>query len=129
MISTLDRPGVMLLAQWRDADNVIILDAVRSGAAPGTRHRIDAGDLAVPEHPASSHGFGVVSALALARVLENFPPRLCLRGIEMDPAWSGGEGVSPAVTRALPVFVQEVEELALALLQLDPPCAARTARA
>lgn len=34
--------GARLMKSWRDVDNVILLDAVFSGAKPGTIHRFDA---------------------------------------------------------------------------------------
>src|SRR3989304_4927966 len=83
VISILDRPGAMLLAHWYDADHVIVMDAVRSGAVPGTRHRLSVSDLADSRLPATSHGFGVAAALELARVLGNLPARLLLYGVEM----------------------------------------------
>lgn len=114
VISFLDRPGAMLIAHWHDADNVIVIDAVQSGAPPGTRHRFDFKDLAASGAPTSSHGFGVASTLELARVLGNLPPRLLLRGIEMDPSNSDLD-LSTAVARALPAFIREIEEEAQAL--------------
>jgi hydrogenase maturation protease len=126
-IELLDRPGVMLLERWRDAGSVIVLDAVRSGAPPGTQHRLDPGGLPVLAQPASSHGFGVAAALELARVLGNLPPRLFLLGIELDPSRSD-TSLSPAVSRALPVFVEEIEELVLALVKPVIPRSPRMAR-
>src|SRR5262249_46565971 len=34
--------GAALMEAWRDAETVIIIDAMMSGAAPGTIHRFDA---------------------------------------------------------------------------------------
>jgi hydrogenase maturation protease len=120
-ISVLDRPGAMLLAQWHEADTVIVLDAVRSGAPPGTCHRFDdAGNLPAAGFPSSSHGFGVVAALELARILGNLPSRLLLRGIEIDPSCSG-LSMSQTVMRVMPAYVREIEATALVLAQFDPP--------
>ena len=115
VISILDRPGAMLLALWDDTDHVILIDGVRSGAVPGTRHRFTASDVTGARLPATSHGFGVAAALELARVLGNLPDRLLLRGIEMDAGCTGFT-LSAAVIAAMPVFVQEIEEETLALL-------------
>ena len=114
VISILDRPGAMLLALWDEADHVILIDAVRSGAVPGTRHRLSVSDLADSRLPATSHGFSVAAALELARVLGNLPDRLLLRGIEMDASCSGW-ALSDAVAEVMPVFVREIEKEALAL--------------
>ncbi len=106
-ISILDRPGAMLLTQWNETDEVIVIDAMRSGAAPGTWRRLAVEDLA-SSHPATSHGFGVAGALELARELGNLPRRLCVYVMEIDASWSGS-GLSPAVTDAMSVLVHEVE--------------------
>ncbi len=108
VISILDRPGTLLLAHWQDADIVIVIDAVRSGALPGTCFRFDAGEWTVSGLPASSHGFGVAAALALARALGDLPSRLLVRGVEIDPSCRGF-GLSRAVACVLPAFVREIE--------------------
>jgi hydrogenase maturation protease len=113
-ISILDRPGAMLPLRWRQADIVILLDAVRSGTTPGTRHRIDACDLSGTGALCSSHGFGVASAIGLAQALGNMPSQLLLRGMEADYSWAGFS-LSPAVTAALPSFVRDIAEEARVL--------------
>jgi hydrogenase maturation protease len=90
-----------LLDSWGPDDDVILVDAVRSGAAPGTVHHFaaDAPDL-VPEPPRSStHGFGLATVLQLARVIGNVPAHLEIVGIEGESFAVGGP-VHPAVRRA-----------------------------
>ncbi|MGE5242551.1 MAG: hydrogenase maturation protease [Bacteroidota bacterium] len=113
--AALDRPGAMLLAHWRNADNVLLIDAIRSGAVPGALHCPGSGDIAAAGLPASSHGFGVVAALDLGRALGELPGGVFLYGIEMDPAHVG-PSLSPAVQAALPVLVARVEMRTLQLL-------------
>ncbi|MBI3569796.1 MAG: hydrogenase maturation protease [Gammaproteobacteria bacterium] len=125
-ISILDRPGVMLPRHWRETDGVILLDAVRSGAAPGTRHRLDAHDLPGAGVLCSSHGFGIVSAIGLAQALGNMPSNLLLRGIEADPAWTGF-CLSPVVAEALPSFVADIVKEALVLAGFHSPAATNSA--
>lgn len=125
-ISQLDRPGTMLLAHWRKTDTVILIDAVRSGAAPGTRHRLDMGDLAGIGAPYSSHGFGILSAIELARALGDLPARLLLRGIEVDPLWTDFS-LSSAVARALPSLVADIAGEVHVLANIQQPAAANTA--
>jgi hydrogenase maturation protease len=120
VISILDRPGTMLLAHWQDAGMVIVIDAVRSGALPGTCFRFDAGEWAVSGLPASSHGFGVAAALELARALGDLPSRLLVRGVEIEPSCSGF-GLSRAVARVLPAFVREIEAETLQLAKTGLP--------
>lgn len=103
----LDRPGALLLTHWHDADCVIVVDAVRSGAPPGTRHRLEPGEWAATES-VSSHGFGLAAALELARVLDDLPPHLVLHGIEIDPS-NAGFSLSEPVWRALSGLVRAIE--------------------
>ena len=114
VISILDRPGAMLLALWDETDHVILIDGVRSGAAPGTRHHFTVSDVTGALLPATSHGFGIAAALELAQELEKLPGRLWLRGIEMDTGCAGFT-LSAAVLAAMPIFVREMEEEILAL--------------
>ena len=114
VISILDRPGAMLLTLWDEADHVIVIDAVRSGAAPGTRHRLTVSDVNATRLPATSHGFGIAAALELGRVLGSVPRQLIFCGIEMS-AFRPVMALSDAVAEAMPVFVSEVEKEALAL--------------
>ena len=120
VISILDRPGTLLLAHWQGADIVIVIDAVRSGAMPGTCFRFDAGMSAVSGLPASSHGFGVAAALALARALGDLPSRLLVRGVEIDPSCSGFE-LSRPVACVLPAVVREIETQTLQLAKTGLP--------
>jgi hydrogenase maturation protease len=116
----------MLPMHWQASDIVILLDAVRSGAAPGTRHRIDVADLPVAGTSCSSHGFGIASTIGLARALGNMPLNLLLRGMEADPVWSGF-GLSPALAAALPAFVADIAEEALVLSGFHAAIAANRA--
>lgn len=113
-IQALDRPGAMLPSHWQETDIVILLDAVRSGAAPGTRHCLEARDLPGTGMLCSSHGFGIAPAIELARALDNMPSQLLLRGMEADPAWMEFS-LSPAVADALPAFVVDIAQEALVL--------------
>ena len=125
-VSKLDRPGALLPLHWQGADAVILLDAVCSGATPGTRHRLAACDLPDAHVLCSSHGFGIASAIRLAQALGDLPSRLLLCGVEADPAWTGA-GLSPAVTAALPSFVTDIAEEARLLAGFHAPAAANRA--
>jgi hydrogenase maturation protease len=125
-VSILDRPGAMLPLHWQGAEIVILLDAVRSGATPGTRHCLEARDLPDTSMLCSSHGFGIAAAIGLAQALGNMPSCLLLRGMEADPAWRGF-GLSPAVVAALPSFVADIAEEALVLSGFHAPIAANGA--
>ena len=80
----------------------VIVDAVRSAAEPGTVHRVEAADGALPRdlRLASSHAFGIAEALDLARALGKAPGRVVVVGIE-GRAFGMGDPVSPEVEAAL----------------------------
>lgn len=122
-ISILDRPGAMLPMHWQGADTVILIDAVRSGAAPGTRHCLDAHDLPGAAGLYSSHGFGIAAAIALAQTLGSMPPKLLLRGMEADVSWRKF-CLSPSVAQALPSFVAEITQEVHVLATIDLPATA-----
>jgi hydrogenase maturation protease len=93
--------GAALIDAWDGAAAVFVVDAVRSGAAPGAIHRIDARARAVPVQifHTSSHAFNVAEAVELARVLNRLPPRLIVYGVE-GRRFEVGAGMSPEVARA-----------------------------
>jgi hydrogenase maturation protease len=81
-----DRPGVNLLELMKDSQVTVIIDAMQSGAPPGTIRRLEETEIEMEATLLSSHGFSVASALALARALEQMPARFVLYGIEIDKA-------------------------------------------
>jgi hydrogenase maturation protease len=91
-----------LLEQWRACDAVVIVDAVSSGAPPGTLHHIlwDEPGVVCPRAVVSSHGMGAPEVAALARALGELPPRLELIGVE-GADFGDGEGLTPPVEAAL----------------------------
>lgn len=105
-----------LIERWSANDTVMLVDAVRSGAAPGTLHRRLAGDaaLAADEDRGSTHGMGVAEAIALSRALGRLPRTLILFGIEAG-GFELGAGLSPeveeAVERTARAVLRELERL------------------
>jgi len=102
--------GTAVMAAWKGADAVILVDAVHSGAAPGTVHRLEAHAGPVPGSffHRSTHAISVADAIELSRSLGELPPHFVLYGIE-GKSFEAGVGLSPEVERA----VQEVEEAVL----------------
>ncbi len=94
--------GTALLEAWEGADLVILVDAVASGAAPGTVHRFDAADGPLPAAllRGSTHAVGVAEAVELARAMGRLPRRLLVYGIEGEH-FSAGVGLSLRVRRAV----------------------------
>jgi len=94
--------GIALLELWRDADRVLVIDAVRSGAVPGTIHRFEVGDGFSPgvRPVTSTHGLSLVEAVALGRGLGCLPRELVIYGIEADIV-TIGDGLTGPVARAV----------------------------
>lgn len=114
--------GAALMEAWKDADSVIIVDAVQSGDAPGTIHRLDARAQSVPAKffHYSTHAFSVAEAVELARALNQLPPRLILYGIE-GRDFSAGETISPEVAAAMDDLLGRVrQEIQSILTNLNP---------
>lgn len=97
-IAALDRPGPRLIEHMRGAGTVILVDAVRGGAAVGTLYRLEGRELnGALMHRTSTHGFGLDETLQLAERLGELPPRLLLMGIEVDEAPPGPEHLAALV--------------------------------
>ncbi|HEX9780514.1 MAG TPA: hydrogenase maturation protease [bacterium] len=90
-----------LLDAWAAHEHVVLIDAVASGARPGTIHRLAVSEGPVPaelrQH--STHGMGVADAIELARAMRRLPARVMVYGIEGD-CFDPGAPVTPAVRRA-----------------------------
>lgn len=95
--------GAELLDAWKEYDYVILVDAVQSGAPPGTIYRLDARAEKLPgwfSH-SSTHSFGVAEAIELARAMGEMPAELIVYGIEgLD--FSAGTELSPEVAQVVP---------------------------
>lgn len=91
-----------LLDLWSASDDVIVVDAVSSGAAPGTIHRFDATAAPIPERSfrGSTHALGVGDAIELARALGRLPRTLVVYGIE-GRAFGTGAPMTPEVAAAV----------------------------
>lgn len=92
------RPLPDLLDALDGADAAVLVDAARTGAAPGAIQRLVPGDLARLRSP-SSHGFGVAQALALAVALGRAPARVELVAIEAEQM--DRDTLSPAVAASI----------------------------
>jgi hydrogenase maturation protease len=101
--------GAGLMESWQDADAVFLIDAVHSGAKPGTVHRLDAHaqPIARKFFRFSTHAFGLAEAVELARALGRLPPRLIVYGVE-GKSFEAGVGLSPEVEAAVQAVVERV---------------------
>jgi hydrogenase maturation protease len=98
-----------LMDRWTAAEDVILIDAVSSGAEPGTIHLLDISVAPLDrEHVTSStHALGLADAVELSRALGTLPPHVYVFGIEVRNV-RAGVGLSPEVEQALPVLINEV---------------------
>jgi len=101
--------GAALIDAWHGAGAVVLIDAVCSGAEPGTVHRLDAQSQPVPAkfRCYSTHAFGVAEAIELARALNQLPPVCTVYGIE-GKSFTAGVGLSPEVEGAAQQVVERV---------------------
>ena len=84
-VLALDRPGPRLIEHMRGADTVILVDAVKSGAAAGTLYQLEGHALdGLIAHHTSSHGFGLAETLALAEKMGELPTHLKFVGLEVN---------------------------------------------
>jgi hydrogenase maturation protease len=100
-----------LMDVWAEAEDVIVVDAARSGAPAGTIHRIVADRESVPVGllSTSTHSVGVAETVELARRLGRLPSRLLIYGIEVGKVGLG-EGLSMEVERAVAQLVKVIDD-------------------
>lgn len=112
-----------LLGRWDGAELAVIIDAVVSGAPPGTVSVLElplgrvtgdgAGNVVGVEgvgRCTSTHGIGLVRVVHLARLLGQAPRRVAVVGIE-GRDFGRGTGLSPAVAAAVPEAMRRIVEL------------------
>jgi hydrogenase maturation protease len=96
-----------LVDLWRGADIAVVIDAVRSGAKPGTVHGFDVGQAPLPARlrgSTSTHAVGLDEAIELARALGRLPRRLVVYGIEGE-RFDAGAALTPPVSAAVDAVV------------------------
>ena len=100
-----------LIELWAEADDVVVIDAARSGEPAGTIHRFEARsqELPIDVLGGSTHAIGVAEVVELARALDRLPARLTVYGIEVGEL-SHGNDLSPEVEAAVGVVVAELSD-------------------
>ena len=101
--------GAALMESWKDANTVILIDAVYSGAKPATIHRFDVHTQTIQTKffHYSTHAFGIAEVIGLARALKQLPQNLIVYGIE-GKCFEAGIGLSPEVEKAAQEVVTRV---------------------
>ena len=111
-------PGLELLEHFANVDAVVLVDAVRSGARPGTVHVLNPGQLrAFDGTGRNSHGLGLAEILALGQELSGplLPDPIIILGLEAGPM-ELGEPLSPDARAAIPAAVAKLEALVRAFI-------------
>lgn len=101
--------GAALIEAWQGFQNVIVVDAVSSGAKPGTIFKIKAHEESVPAKffHYSTHAFSVAEAIELARTMKTLPSNILLYGIEGEN-FAAGTDISPSVQKAAKQVVEQI---------------------
>jgi hydrogenase maturation protease len=109
-----------LLDLWEGAELAVVVDATRTGAAPGTICMVELDHAALPGGDASSstHGLGFAAVLRLAHAMQRAPRRVVLIGIE-GADFSAGKGLTAAVDHS----IGEASDMVADLIRRAAPCA------
>jgi hydrogenase maturation protease len=102
--------GLRLMERMIGFDRAIIIDAIQSGAPPGTVHRLTPDSIST-QRSASAHDVNLPTALEFGRKAGVALPKnddILLVGIEAEDILNFGEQCTPAVEAAIPLAVGTV---------------------
>lgn len=118
-VARVEEPGLELLDLLEGMDAAILVDAVITGAPPGTLRVVSPDDLAeIRAAPASAHGWGVAEALMLGRTLDPRAADIEIRILGIEAARTEmGTGLSPEVEAALPRACETIQIEVTGLLE------------
>lgn len=115
--------GLRLMERMVGYDRAIVIDAICTGAPPGTIHRLMTASVPT-QKSASAHDVDLPTALALGRRAAAHLPAdedVRLIGIEADDLITFSDQCTPAVAAAIPRAVQEVIQLLDSMLEGQEP--------
>ena len=100
-----------LIDAWDGAEAAVLVDAVSSGAEPGSVHRFDATSEPLPnrEFRSSTHALGIGETIELARAIGRLPARVVVFGVEGE-SFGSGTGLSPRAAEGVEHAVELVLE-------------------
>jgi hydrogenase maturation protease len=102
--------GLRLMERMVGYQRAVIIDAIVTGAPPGTIHRLSPGSIPT-QRSASSHDVNLPTALAFGRQAGLVLPAdadILLVGIEAEDILTFSEECTPAVAAAIPEAVRQV---------------------
>lgn len=104
--------GLRLLDVLAGYRRAIIIDAMQTGAAPGTVRRFGISDLLKTRNLASSHDADLPTALEAGKALGmKLPEEVVIIGIEAEDVVNFGEKLTPAVERGLEEAIRLIREI------------------
>ena len=101
-----------LVMQWGPNQDVVVVDAMVSGAMPGTVLVTDAleSELPTAELLMSSHGVGLAETVELGRLLNRLPRSLAIVTVE-GRSFGQFDSLTPEVANAVPSAIARILEL------------------
>jgi hydrogenase maturation protease len=126
-LSTIGGDMLALMDHLTGTHTLVLVDAMLSGAVPGTVRRLDASTeaLAAGRHAfVSTHAIALGEAIELARALGRLPPRVIVYGIEIGGLASGSRlslAVAAAVRRVAGEIIAMVDGDAGGRVAADQP--------
>jgi len=131
-IAGLEIPGVDVVAQedptglldvWGAYPAVVVVDAILTGARPGTVLTMEAGAGAgvladqawARTGRGGTHAFGIAAAIELGRALGRLPHRVVLVGVEVARVEHG-----PGLSREVAGVLDRVQDVVVAVLRENP---------
>lgn len=103
--------NIEILEYIRGRDNVVIIDAIKTGAEPGTIHKI------IPEEVGSfdfarSHSLNISGVLKLGFQLypKEMPKKLIILAVEVQEITSFSDKLTSNVQRAIPKLLEAIKK-------------------
>ena len=117
--------GELLCALLSPVDRIIVVDGMRSGAAPGTWCRVPPEMLPEPGAVLSSHATDVAQALAMVGALGATHAPVTLFAVEVDKT-GPLDAMTPAVAASIPQVVEAILADAQAVSSMRLPSGSST---
>jgi hydrogenase maturation protease len=104
--------GLTLLDSVEGYDRLILLDAIVTGAPPGTVHELTGKQVTASAHLGAGHEADLATTLALGRKLSKHMPKdVIVLAVEVRDLHSFSEQLAPEVEAAIPEVLARVEKL------------------